>query len=329
MTEPIWISEAEVVGLMHLGQAITALETGFLMESRGEAQNMIKTHVSWGHNNLHAIGASFVGADLVGTKTWAHTQGGACPLLILFDAETGALKAIIECFALGQMRTAGISGLATRMLALPEASDMAIIGTGKQALAQVAAIAAVRPITRLRVYSRSMENREAFIQKVREQFTFDVVNAPSIQAAVDGAHVITLVTRATEAFLGEQMIAPRTHINAVGAITPEREEFFQDVFDRCSLIAVDSLPSTQKLSKEMITKFGGESSGWERVQPLSALLANGVHRGNSDDLTLFKAMGVGISDLSLGAALYQRALVEGIGRSIPQPKKIKPRLTVN
>jgi alanine dehydrogenase len=329
MTEPIWISEAEVVGLMHLGQAITALEAGFLMEARGEAQNMIKTHVSWGHNNLHAIGASFVGAGLVGTKTWAHTQGGACPLLTLFDAHTGALKAIIECFALGQMRTAGISGLATRMLALPDANDMAIIGTGKQALAQVAAIAAVRPLTRLRVYSRSAENRDAFIRKVHEEFAFDVVNAPSVQAAVDGAHIITLVTRATEAFLGEQMVAPHTHVNAVGAITPEREEFSQDVFSRCSLIAVDSLPSTQKLSKEMIAQFGEDPSGWGRVQPLSTLLANGTRRGNADDLTLFKAMGVGISDLSLGAALYQRALAEGIGRRIPQPKKVRLRLTAN
>ncbi|MEO6986735.1 MAG: ornithine cyclodeaminase family protein [Paralcaligenes sp.] len=327
MTEPLWISEAEVVGLMDLGQAITALEAGFRMEAKGEAQNMIKTHVGWGHNNLHAIGASLVGAGLVGTKTWAHTQGGACPLLILFDAHTGALKAIIESFALGQMRTAAISGLATRMLAPSEANDMAIIGTGKQALAQVAAIAAVRPITRLRVYSRSAENREAFIQKVSEQFTFDVVNASSIQAAVDGAHVITLVTRATEAFLREQMIAPRTHINAVGAITPEREEFSQDLFTRCSLIVVDSVPSAQKLSKEMITQFGGEPSGWGRVQSLSTLLANDVCRGNADDITLFKAMGVGISDLSLGAALYERALAQCMGRNIPQPKKVKPRLT--
>ncbi|TAL82296.1 MAG: ornithine cyclodeaminase family protein [Candidimonas sp.] len=329
MTKAIWLSEAEVVSLMHLGQAITALEAGFLMEARGEAQNMVKTHVSWGHNNLHAIGASFVGAGLVGTKTWAHTQGSACPLLILFDAQTGALKAIIECFALGQMRTAAISGVATRLLALPEASDMAIIGTGKQALAQVAAVAAVRPITRLQVYSRSVENRDAFIQKVREQFTFEVVNASSIQAAVAGAHVITLVTRATQAFLGEQIIAPHAHINAVGAITPEREEFFQDVFERCSVIAVDSLPSAQKLSKEMMTQFGHEPSGWERVQPLSTLLANDVRRRNSDDLTLFKAMGVGISDLSLGAALYERAVAQGIGRPITQPEKIKPRLTAN
>src|SRR5438105_165769 len=136
----LWITEADVVEMMDLREAIDALEQGLLAEARNEAQNMVKTHAEWGGGaTLHAIGAIFPQAGFVGTKTWAHTPGGATPLLVLLDATTGALKAIIEAFALGQMRTAAASGVATRWLARKDATEFAMIGTGKQALTQVAA----------------------------------------------------------------------------------------------------------------------------------------------------------------------------------------------
>lgn len=158
MVEPIWISEKSVVELMNLPEAIETLEQGLALEANGEARNMMKTHVAWGNNNLHAIGAAYPGAGIIGTKTWAHTLGGACPLLILFDAETGQLKAIIEAFALGQMRTGGISGVATKWLADEKADVLALIGTGKQALAQLAAVHAVRPLKQVRVFSPRAES---------------------------------------------------------------------------------------------------------------------------------------------------------------------------
>jgi alanine dehydrogenase len=84
---------------LNLSEAIAALEYGLRLEVRGEAANMAKTHATWGSDStLHAIGATFAGTSFVGTKTWAHTEGGATPLLILFDSETGALKAVLGGF---------------------------------------------------------------------------------------------------------------------------------------------------------------------------------------------------------------------------------------
>src|SRR6266852_6939077 len=115
MSEPIWISEQDVVSMMDIAEAIQALEKGLLAEAAGEASNMVKTHAEWGKGStLHAIGAVFPQAGFAGTKTWAHTEGGATPLLILFDSNNGALKAVIEAFALGQMRTASASGVASK-----------------------------------------------------------------------------------------------------------------------------------------------------------------------------------------------------------------------
>src|SRR5260370_18572473 len=113
-SSPLWISEAEVVSMMDIGDAIKALEKGLLTEAKGDAANMVKTHVAWDDGStLHAIGAVFPNEGFAGTKTWAHTTGGAAPLLILFDSSTVALKAIFVAFALGQFRTAIASVVST------------------------------------------------------------------------------------------------------------------------------------------------------------------------------------------------------------------------
>ena len=123
-----------MVSVMDLPGAIQALERGLMAEAQGHATNMVKTHVEWDGSTLHAIGAAFPSEGFVGTKTWAHTEGGATPLLILFDSHNGSLKAVIEAFALGQMRTASASGVATKWLAAEDSTEFGMIGTGKQAL---------------------------------------------------------------------------------------------------------------------------------------------------------------------------------------------------
>src|SRR6267142_2004229 len=144
--DAIWITEAEVVQLMDLKEAIAALEAALRDEAQGEAQNMTKTLLQYGKNNLHAIGGKL--RQWVGTKTWTHTQGGTCPLLLLWSAEDGSLVAVIEAFALGNLRTGGISGVAADWMARKDAKVMTLAGTGKQALAQVGTMLAVRPIAR-------------------------------------------------------------------------------------------------------------------------------------------------------------------------------------
>lgn len=325
---PRWISEAEVVTLMHLGEAIDALEAGLHLEASGNARNMVKTQATWGGvHTLHAIGATFEGAGFIGTKTWGHTAGGATPLLVLWDSDTGDLKAIIEAFALGQMRTGAISGVAARWLATEDADDLAIIGTGKQAMTQVAAVAAVRSLKRVRVYSPTLEKRAAFVEKLRnENFGFEIVDADSVEDAVSGAPIITVVTRSQSSFLDSSMVAPGSHINAVGAIGTEREEFSQDIFPRCGVVVGDSIPGIKMASKEFISYYENGPGDWAGVRPISAIVATRATRPADADLTLFKAMGMGISDLSLGMRIYQLAIETGAGRAMPHPEKVKPRL---
>jgi alanine dehydrogenase len=328
--KPLWISEAEVVSMMDIAGAIDALEQGLMAEARNEAQNMIKTHVEWdGGSTLHAIGAVFPVAGFCGTKVWSHTKNGATPMLVLFDSNDGSLKAIIEAFALGQMRTAAACGVATRWLAEPTAEEFAMIGTGKQAISQVAAILAVRPIRRIRVFSPDEGRRNRFVERLRSEFELETVAASSVREAVEGASIITLATRAKDPILSADMVERGAHINSVGAIVPSRAEVTSDVLSRSSRIVTDSVPQARKLSRELIDFLGSDDARWKTVHPLSTIVSERFPRSEADDLTLFKSLGVGISDLSLGIQLYRDAVSSQRGYKFSHPQRVGPRLRTN
>jgi ornithine cyclodeaminase len=329
--EPVWITESDVVALMDMPSAIRALETGLLAEARGTASNMTKTHVEWeatgGHATLHAIGAAFTDAGIAGTKTWAHTPGGATPLLILYDANTGRLLAIVEAFALGQLRTGAASGVATKWLAADDADELALIGTGKQSMTQVAAVAAVRSLKRVRVFGRHAERRRRVAARICEELGVQTVEETSVADAVNGAPIVTAVTRAREPFLSGTMVARGAHVNAVGAITPGGAEITSDLLARCTRVVVDSPPQARRLSRELIDFFGTDDERWKGVRPLSAVVAERERRTPEDDLTLFKSLGMGISDLALGLEVYNSAKAAGLGRPLTHPAPAAPTLS--
>ena len=317
---PLWISEAEVAGLVDLPLALSALEETLRLEPSGGAENMTKTVVTFGgHDTLHAIGAAVPGAGVVGTKTWAHTGGGTGPLLLLFDAANGSVLAVIEAFALGQLRTAGISAVATSRLARPDARELTIVGSGKQSLPQVAAVLAVRDIRRVRVWSPTPANRAALVAKLSATFpAVETVEAASADAAFKGTDVITLATRATAPVLSSAATPAGAHVNAVGAIVPERAEFEPHLLARCAVVSADSVPQTQTLSREFREYFGEPgAAAWDDVVPLSRLVAEDASRPAGADVTLFKAMGMGISDLALGIKVHELARQRGLGRELP------------
>ena len=330
MSEALWITEGEVVSLLALPEVIEALRWGLGEQAAGRASNMTKTQLTWGGGStLHAIGALFESGPIVGTKTWTHTKGGANPLLLLFDAGKGKLLAVIEAFALGQMRTAGISGLATDHLADSAARTMAMIGTGKQSLAQVAAVAAVRPLERVAIRSPTEANRRALAEKVRDRLSLEAVAAGSLEEALAGASVVTLATRAGAPFISRDALATGVHLNAIGAIGPDRIEFEPQLLDRATVCAADSISQVRRLSREFMAAFDDDEAKWTRLRPLSELVATRFQRPADADLTVFKAMGMGISDLSVGIEALRRARAKGMGRQLTSTTFHEPRLRLD
>jgi len=134
-------------------------------------------------------------------------------------------------------------------MADPAADELAVIGSGRQALRQVQAVAAVRPLRRIRVWSPTPENREDFAVQVQETTGMETVAAQSLDEATRGAPVVTLVTRAREPFLRREHLAPGAHLNAVGALLPANAEFEPALLADADLVVVDSVENARRSSK--------------------------------------------------------------------------------
>jgi alanine dehydrogenase len=314
--DAVWLTEADAAALVSLPDAIDAVER--VLASEGAlARSMAKTYSAWVGGTLHALGGVAPELGLAGTKTWVHA-GGAEPLLLLWDTASGRLRAVVEAFALGQLRTAAVSAVATRWLARPDADALAIVGTGKQAFAQVAAVAAVRAIREVRVFSPTAAHRKAFVERLSGAgFGFAAVEAASVAEAVDGAAIVTTATRARAPFLERSMLAEGAHVNAIGAITPERSELAADVAPGASRVVADLPDDARRLS--------GELAACASIASLSAVVARREPRSPRESATVFKAVGLGLADVAIAAAVLARAAARGAGRPLAAPVRATPR----
>lgn len=311
-----WVTEHEVVEAIDLAGAIAALEAGLAHPADRGSATMPKTHLAWhGAHTLHAVGGVVPREGIVGAKVWAHAKG-AEPLLVLWDSDDGRCVAVMEAFALGQLRTAAMSAIATRWLASPSSRTLAVIGSGRQAGAQVAAVAAVLPIRRVFVHSPTPAHRETFAERLREDpvaGVIDIGSTSTVAEAVADADVITTVTRSRTAFLEPQHLRDVAHVNAVGAITPERRELTECLVERCSLVVTDDAAAARELAVEL--------QGAPHLVELHDVIGRPSPPGG---ITLFKPLGLGLADVILGAAVLD---IVDPRPTIPRPVRRPPRLS--
>jgi ornithine cyclodeaminase len=201
------------------------------------------------------------------------------------------------------------------MLAANDADLLAICGTGKQSLAQVAAVSLVRKLKLVRIYGRNAERRETFAKRVQNELGLNTESFDDVGKAIANAPIITLVTRAKEPFLTADMPTRGAHINAMGAITPERMEFAPALLSRCTIVATDSIEQALALGSEFIAAKLAPAS----LKTVSELVAANTSRPASADLTLFKSLGTGTADLALAEELHRLAREKGLGRELPTP----------
>lgn len=327
MTNPMrYLSEADVVGVLDMPRAIDALADTLALQGRGQARNVPKALATWGEgSSMHALGSVMTGeGGVCGFKTWVHTRQGGGSVFTLFDATRGTLLAVIEARALGMLRTAAITGLATRTLAPDTSAPAALIGTGPQAVTQLAALAAVRTPQIVRVYSPTPDKRAAFVRQAQGRYGFAIEAADSLAQALDGAAIVTLITRAEQPFVDGAALRDCRHLNAVGAILPAKAEFAQDVFERADLVVVDDLENARRGSRELRERYGSGAEPWQGVAVLSDLLADpaSAKRPDGARMTLFKGMGMGLSDLALARVVYEAACERDLGQRLaPQTRE--------
>jgi ornithine cyclodeaminase len=239
----------------------------------------------------------------------AH-QGG----VLLFSGETGEPLALMNASAITAIRTAAVSGVATRLLARPDACSLAIVGAGVQARRHLTAMACVRTITSARITSQTLAHAQLMADEMQPHLPFPLEAVESIRGAVTNADIIVTATTATAPVLQSHWIAAGAHINAVGACSPASREIDTATVAAASLF-VDRRESALNEAGDYLLAASEGVIGPDHIRAEVGEILIGAAKGRStsDEITLFKSLGLAIEDLAAATFLYQKAQQENRG----------------
>ena len=314
---PIYLTEADVGRLVTVKDAIATLEALFATWGQPSTANLPRQRARLAGAAFNLMGAAYGAKGVHGLKAYSGVKGAEFHTL-LYSSLDGKLKAMIEADLLGQIRTGAASGVATKLLANADAHTLAVIGAGKQSRTQIAAVCAVRPITRVKVFSRTAEHREAYARSVEKELGVQVLPASSAQACVAEADVVVTITNAAEPVCVAEWLADGAHVNVAGANSYDRREVDADTVLRAAVKATDHLEQAKVEAGEFRELVAAGKLAWSAIRELGELVTGkAAGRASRSDLTLFKSLGIALEDVAFAELVYQRALAAGVGRPLP------------
>jgi ornithine cyclodeaminase len=321
------LSPAEVEMLLPMQECIEVMAEALGARQRGEVHQPLRMVVKPpGAAGVMAVMPSYRGGDepAFGLKAVgvfhdnpARGLDAHQGTVTLFDGTTGQPTAIMSASAVTAIRTAAVTGLATRLLAREDVRRLAIIGSGVQARRHLQSMAAVRDFVRVDLYSPTAEHVRRLAQEARETLGdgVEVVVAPSAREAVEGADVVVTATSSREPVLRREWLAPGAHVNAIGASLPTHRELDVATVAAAALF-VDSRESAANEAGEFQEALReGAIAGPEHIQAELGELVVGAHpgRGTSDQLTLFRSLGLAVEDLMAAQHVVAAARARGVG----------------
>lgn len=321
----------EIRGLMDIPEYIAAVEAGYRefgegngaafprknLWIKGEGSDTYGGHLPAGSKASFKFKAGLL-PGLSGAGVNAYTAGlpgGLETYMFLFDTDTGALAAIMEVMYLSWLKTAAVSALATRHLAPPGSSVLALFGSGRHARSQLYGLTEVLELQRAQVYSRNADKRRAFCARMSAELDLDVlpVNAPA--EALRDADIITAITTSpAPVFAGFNLPDKPLHINGLGAHYPWVREIDTHTVVNSRVFVDVHKQGISENGEIVIPMEEGLIDESHVVGDLGALVAGSLPaRPPATKWTLFLSGGTGVDDIAVATRLYKRALERGVG----------------
>ena len=326
------LSESDIRHLISMDDLIEVMQTALIEYSRGRVEQPLRTVLdvkgstaSHGHAFFGVMPAHIPKSGALGTKlvtVFASNIAVGLPshlaTIVLLDETTGALLAVMDGRFITEARTAAVSAVSTRLLAREDAPVMAILGSGVQARSHLLAIARVRTITEVRVWSPSASRRRAFVDELQPSTAARLVSVDSAEAAVRGATIVVLATAAREPVVEDGWIADGTHIAAVGACRPDQREMDPRLVARARTFVDSRTGALAEAGDIVLAMREGCIDASHIAGELGELAAGDVAgRTARSEVTLFKSLGMAVEDVAAAHLAYVRAAERGLGRGIP------------
>jgi ornithine cyclodeaminase len=307
---PAIIEGGQLRSLVPMSDAIESSRRAFTAELHGEVTGPLRTRLSR-HRVLvmpveHTSGSAVVKVIDLQPDGWAHGLPSIGGAVLWIDSGTGRVSAMLDATALTALRTGAASGLATALLAAPDATVMAMLGTGGQAADQVEAVCAVRPIREVRVFGRHVPRRVALCAELAAAHPgIAFASADNAAEAVRGAHVICTATRSKEPLFEIGDLEPAVHINAVGAYRPDMCEVPAAAFGLAATVVIDQLEAVLAEAGDVIQAIAAGHLRPESMVEIGQLLA--APADPPGGTTIFKSVGIAAQDWALAELVVSRA----------------------
>lgn len=320
------LSEKEIKSIYTMESAIKDLEKALVHNLEGKIRNPHRTVLDFPERQASAlympsamppIGKTAVKVvtifpenPSIGKKT---TQG----VILLSDTETGEHLACMNASYLTRLRTGAVSGIATKLLAKKSASSVAVIGCGAMAEEQLNAVLEVREIEQIFLYNRTAAKANEFAEKFHE-FKGEMTIMENADEAVSRADIVICSTRSEKPVFSGKHLRPGTHINGVGSYLPHMQEVDTDTLLRSSKIVVDTTEGVKDEAGDFIIPAAEGIWSFSDLHGEIGQLSAGMIAGreNDEEITFFKSVGIAYFDLAAAAAVYEKAVLEGIGTKV-------------
>jgi ornithine cyclodeaminase/alanine dehydrogenase-like protein (mu-crystallin family) len=298
---------AEALETLARGQAILPLRPVMWLPEKVGALGMMPAYMG----NLQIMGLKIVSVFPGNHGTEYDSHMGA---VMIFETRHGQPLAIMDATEITAIRTAAVSGLATRLLAREDAGDLAILGSGTQARTHLEAMLLCRKIRRVRVWSRNPENGRQFAERELRHRGMHVEIMPTVLAAAQGADIICTTTSSSDPILLGKYLSAGTHINAVGSSVPFARELDTEAVLKARLF-VDRRESTVNEAGDFLIPKKEGAIGDNHIQGEIGEILSGRVKGrkSQQEITLFKSLGLAVEDLASANHIYKKAIERGMG----------------
>jgi alanine dehydrogenase len=320
------LNQDEVRELLPMDECVDVMEAALASLARGEVLLPLR-QITWlpdGRSALATMPAyaghlGAVGVKVItvfpgneGTELDAH-QGA----VLLFETERGRPLLLCDATEVTAIRTAAVSGVATKHLARDDARDLAILGSGTQAHSHLAAMLAVRDVRGVRVWSRTDERARAFAERESQARGLRIEVVSTAEEAVGDADIVCTTTSAREPVLRGEWLAPGTHVNAVGFSGREGREVDTEVITRARLYVDRRESAVNEKGDVVIPLEEGAINEDHIVGELGEVLTGSAPgRSSPEEITLFESAGLAVEDLASAHHLYEKAKEKGIGTRV-------------
>ena len=317
------LNQAEVTALLPMAECIEVMDGALRTLSSGGALLPLRSvlRLPGGRGLFGVMPASLAAPESLGLKAIALFPGNEGTdldthqgLVVLFDPECGVPIAVMDASSITAIRTAAVSGVATRALAREDAGDLAILGSGVQARSHLQAMAAVRRLHRVRAWSPNPRQLAAYVAAVRERLGIGVEAMKGPRETVEGADLVCTVTASLTPVVEGKWLAEGVHVNAVGSSLPTTRELDTAAIARGRLVVDRRESALNEAGDFLIPRAEGAIDDSHILGELGdVLLGRIAGRTAASDVTIFKSLGIAVEDLAAAHHVLRRAEERGVG----------------